>query len=82
MESRPSINPMTTEKNPEQALLHLDDQLNELISTCERLKSENDALRQENDKLHEERGVLTNNRDKVRAQVEAMITRLKALENG
>lgn len=84
-ESRPSINPMTTEKQPdlpEQALTHLEDQLNSLINTCEQLKSENDSLRKENDKLHEERGVLTGNRDKVRSQVEAMITRLKALENG
>lgn len=83
--ARPSITNMTTENQPalpEQVLSQLEAQLAELISTCNHLKAENDSLRDENDKLHEERGLLMSNRDKVRTQVEAMISRLKALENG
>ncbi len=76
---------MTKEKLPEPsetAFAKLENRLEDLLTTCKRLKEENDALRKEAEQLHAERGMLMANRDKVRTQVEAMITRLKSLENG
>ena len=75
---------MTKEKLPEpseQAFVKLENRLNDLITACDRLKAENSTIKQENNTLHSERGQLMANRDKVRTQVEAMITRLKSLEN-
>ncbi len=76
---------MIKEKLPEaseKAFLQLENRLDDLIHTCERLKTDNTSLKKENDTLHSERGQLMANRDKVRTQVEAMITRLKTLESG
>lgn len=71
-----------TSNRTEQTLGGLESRLQQLLDACDTLKRENAQLRQDNSVLVTERGQLLSNRDKVRTQVEAMITRLKALENG
>jgi cell division protein ZapB len=46
------------------------------------LKEENRALRQRQDTLSAERATLMQKNEQVRARVEAMIGRLKAMESG
>ena len=73
-----------TEKNvliAEAPLTALELRLNELLSVCDTLKQQNTNLHAENQVLVSERGQLLYNRDKIRGQVEAMITRLKAMES-
>jgi cell division protein ZapB len=75
---------MTNELNmgaTNQAIAGLENRLNELISVCAHLKEENTQLQNENVALLADRGQLMANRDKVRNQVEAMIGRLKAMED-
>lgn len=62
------------------AISKLENRLNDLLCACDTLKKENSHLRDENSVLVSERGQLLSNRDKVRNQVEAMISRLKAME--
>ncbi len=61
-------------------LSRLENRLAELLEACETLKRENAHLRDENSVLVSAGGQLLSNRDKVRRQVEAMISRLKAME--
>lgn len=62
-------------------LQRLEKRLDELLVICRQLQDENVSLRQRQDSLMEERARLIQMNDQVRSRVEAMITRLKAMEN-
>ena len=61
-------------------LKRLEKRLEELIATVHRLKDENRALRARQDTLAAEKTTVMNRSEQVRARVEAMIGRLKAME--
>ncbi len=61
-------------------LQRLEKRLDELLVICRQLQDENVSLRQRQDGLMEERAKLIQMNDQVRSRVEAMITRLKAME--
>jgi cell division protein ZapB len=58
----------------------LEKRLEELVATVHRLKDENRALRTRQDSLAAEKTTVMNRSEQVRARVEAMIGRLKAME--
>lgn len=62
-------------------LQRLEKRLDELLVICRQLQDENVSLSQRQDSLMEERAKLIQMNDQVRSRVEAMITRLKAMEN-
>jgi len=63
-------------------LRRLERRVDELVATIGHLKEENRALRQRQDTLMTERATLLQKNEQVRARVEAMIGRLKAMEHG
>jgi cell division protein ZapB len=63
-------------------LRRLERRVDELVATVGHLKEENRALRQRQDTLMTERATLLQKNEQVRARVEAMIGRLKAMEHG
>ena len=65
----------------EKELARLEKRLDELLVICRQLQDENVSLRQRQDALMNERAKLVQVNDQVRSRVEAMITRLKAMEN-
>ena len=73
-----------TEANPKSAveleLKRLEKRLEDLIVTVSHIKEENRALRQRQDTLTSERATLLQKNEQVRARVEAMIGRLKSME--
>ena len=60
----------------------LEKQVDELLGALGALIEENRALRQRQDSLSTERASLLQRNEQVRTRVEAMIGRLKTLENG
>lgn len=60
----------------------LDKRIDELVVVCDRLKEENRSLRHKQEMLTSERAGLLQKNEQVRARVEAMVTRLKAMEHG
>jgi len=62
-------------------LKSLEKRIDELVATVAQLKEESRALRQRQDTLMSERAGLLNKNEQVRARVEAMIGRLKAMEH-
>jgi cell division protein ZapB len=72
------------EANPKSAveleLKRLEKRLEDLIVTVSQIKEENRALRQRQDTLTAERANLLQKNEQVRARVEAMIGRLKSME--
>lgn len=66
----------------EQELRQLELRIDELLTLITQLKEENRALRQRQDTLMNERAGLLQKNEQVRARVEAMIGRLKAMEHG
>lgn len=68
--------------NVEQELKRLERRIDDLVTTVNQLKDENRALRQRQDTLTAERATLLQKNEQVRARVEAMIGRLKAMEHG
>lgn len=88
----PSIDPQMTplysgdmEKNTsqqmaEQELKRLEYRLDELIKTIERLKEENRSLRNQQESLTSERAQLIERNELAKTRVEAMINRLRAME--
>ena len=58
----------------------LESRIEELIRVCDRLKDENETLRSQQETLSTERSQLIEKNEMVRARVEAMITRLRAME--
>ncbi len=63
-----------------QELKYLEKRLDELVGVIAQLKEENRALRTRQDTLMTERAGLLHKNEQVRARVEAMIGRLKAME--
>ena len=61
-------------------LRRLEKRIDELVTTLLRLKDENRALRARQDSLAAEKTTVMNRSEQVRARVEAMIGRLKAME--
>lgn len=64
----------------EQELKRLEFRMDELIKTVERLKEENRSLRLQQQSLTAERAQLVERNEMARNRVEAMISRLKAME--
>lgn len=61
-------------------LRQLESRLEELLGISSRLRLENEALHEREAKLMEERALLLKKNDVAKAKVEAIITRLKSLE--
>jgi len=61
-------------------LKRLEKRLDELVDICKKLQEENVSLRNRQDMLTAERASLLQKNEQVRGRVEAMITRLKAME--
>ena len=66
----------------EQELKRLEKRVDALVDVCDQLQSENRSLKQRQDTLTAERAALLQKNEQVRARVEAMIGRLKAMEQG
>lgn len=77
------IGRMSTEHGNERfdlELKRLEKRLDELVVICRQLQEENKSLRDRQDVLMAERATLLQKNEQVRGRVEAMITRLKAME--
>ncbi len=59
----------------------LEDQVSELLELCKRLGKENNDLRAQLQHLSGERASLLEQKEQVRSQVEAMISRLRSMES-
>jgi cell division protein ZapB len=70
----------TAKSAVELELRRLEKRLEDLIATVGQIKEENRALRQRQETLTSERAGLLQKNEQVRARVEAMIGRLKSME--
>ena len=66
----------------ESELKRLEQRVDALMKVCDQLQDENRSLKQRQDVLTAERATLLQKNEQVRARVEAMIGRLKAMEQG
>ena len=66
----------------EHELKRLEKRVDALVQVCDQLQDENRSLKQRQDTLTTERATLLQKNEQVRARVEAMIGRLKAMEQG
>ncbi|WP_333873976.1 TIGR02449 family protein [Methylobacter sp.] len=71
-----------TELNQSLELKDLEDKLDQLIEQYNHVKNENSSLKTKQDSLVREKAKLLEKTTLARTRVEAMITRLKAMENG
>lgn len=71
-----------TREDADNDLFRLEQRVDELISKCNQLGEENRSLKAQQEKLVAERAALIEKTELARSRVEAMITRLKALESG
>ncbi len=60
----------------------LEEKIDRLILICNKLEDENRALRDQQNSLIVERAALVEKSEMARSRVEAMITRLRAMETG
>jgi cell division protein ZapB len=74
------MNDGTAKSAVELELRRLERRLEDLIATVGQIKEENRALRQRQETLTSERAGLLQKNEQVRARVEAMIGRLKSME--
>jgi cell division protein ZapB len=74
--------PESADNNFAQELARLENRLDELVVICGQLKDENRSLKERQDSLIADRATLLQKNEQVRARVEAMINRLKAMEQG
>ena len=58
----------------------LEEQVGGLIELCQRLDNDNSELRKQLQRLTSERSTLMEQKEKIRLQVESMITRLRSME--
>lgn len=58
----------------------LEEQVSELLDLCKRLGDENSNLRAQMQHLSGERATLVEQKEQIRTQVDAMITRLRSME--
>jgi cell division protein ZapB len=75
------VNRMTTPAPAQFELAALSQQLDRLLEHVHRLAEENRSLRHSQEQLANERAGLLARNEQARSRVEAMIQRLKALEN-
>lgn len=66
----------------EQELKRLEGRVQELATVCAKLRGDNQSLRERQETLSMERAGLLAKNEQVRGRVEAMISRLKSLEEG
>ena len=66
----------------ERELKRLEKRVDALVQVCDQLQDENRTLKRRQDTLTAERANLLQKNEQVRARVEAMIGRLKAMEQG
>jgi len=71
-----------TQSNHSLELKELEDKLDQLIEQYANVKNENSSLKTKQDSLVREKAKLLEKTTLARTRVEAMITRLKAMENG
>ena len=71
-----------TDASFEHELKRLEQRVDALVQVCDQLQNENRSLKQRQDVLTAERASLLQKNEQVRARVEAMIGRLKAMEQG
>ena len=71
-----------TQSNQSLELKDLEDKLDQLIEQYANVKNENSSLKTQQDSLVREKAKLLEKTTLARTRVEAMITRLKAMENG
>jgi len=76
--SRPTINTM---KDTNEKINRLEEQINELLDLCKRLGDENKDLKAQLAHTAGERATLLELKEQARVQVEAMIMRLRSMEN-
>ena len=76
-DSRPTIITMTDTIT---RINKLEEQVGELLELCQRLGNDNQELRAQLQTLTSERSNLIETKEKVRVQVESMITRLRSME--
>jgi len=79
------IGGMTKKTTPSQIdleLIHLEEQVTDLLEIVERLNQENSSLRAQQDAMANERANLLEKHDQVRTRVDGIVTRLKSLETG
>ncbi|HXD52108.1 MAG TPA: TIGR02449 family protein, partial [Burkholderiales bacterium] len=74
--SMPNSNATLTE------LQEVSGRVDRLLELCQRLAEENRSLRQSQEQLSAERSNLLAKNEQARSRVEAMIARLRSLENG
>ena len=77
VDSRPTIRAMT---DTIKRINKLEEQVSELLELCQRLGNDNKELRAQLQQLTSERSNLIEQKEKVRVQVESMITRLRSME--
>ena len=70
-----------TDARLKEQVAELEATLTTLITSCNTLHDENQSLKAKESQLLEERAELFAKNDKIRTQVEAMVMRLKAMEN-
>jgi len=68
--------------NFESDLKRLEDRLDDLVKICNKLQTENKSLKEKQETLSRERATMVQKNEEVRARVEAMIVRLKSMEQG
>jgi cell division protein ZapB len=68
--------------NTRQELDKLEEQVKNLLQIIERLKQENLSLQEQQDSLVMERASLIKKTELARSRVEAIVTRLKSMEQG
>ena len=79
----PSIPGMSEDlaRDAEARIEALGRQVDDLIALCEQLRTENESLKHQQATLSGERARLIEKNEQARARVEAMISRLKAMES-
>ncbi|MDZ4262048.1 MAG: TIGR02449 family protein [Pseudomonadota bacterium] len=67
-------------RNHDHDLKTLESRVDELIHLCQQFKNENQTLREQQSQLAAERGHLMEKNELAKSRIEAMIVRLKTLE--
>lgn len=65
---------------PDNELEKLEQRVNELVALCKQLREENRSLQRKQEQMNNERAQLIQRNELVRARVEAMVSRLKSME--
>ena len=71
---------LDTSQNHNNDLKNLELRIDELIQLCQQFKSENQSLREQQSQLSAERSHLIEKNELAKSRIEAMIMRLKTLE--